>query len=146
MKKITMLLIALFVAAGVFAQTEVTPAQVIFNCGDKKVTLKEAKTEGVQLPQSLEIEVVFSDSETAKLNSENVTFEFRWFYYMSTKKTLMATNTIAVDSAADNDGLVRVVCEKKNARKGWWEVQVKCKTNDSPVVFAGTKEFSILLK
>lgn len=146
MKIITMLMIALFAVSGLKAQTEVTPVQVIFNCSGSKVTLKEAKTEGVKLDSNIEIEVVFSEAELAKLNSPNVSFEFRWYYYMSTKKTLMATTTVAADMDSAVDKLVWVRCEKKNVRQGWWEVQVKCKTNDSQIEFAGTKEFSILLK
>lgn len=146
MKIITMLMIALFAVSGLKAQTEVTPVQVIFNCSGSKVTLKEAKTEGVKLDSNLEIEVVFSEAELAKLNSPNVSFEFRWYYYMSTKKTLMATTTVAADMDSAVDKLVWVRCEKKNVRQGWWEVQVKCKTNDSQIEFAGIKEFSILLK
>ena len=90
--------------------------------------------------------MVFSEAELAKLNSPNVSFEFRWYYYMSTKKTLMATTTVAADMDSAVDKLVWVRCEKKNVRQGWWEVQVKCKTNDSQIEFAGIKEFSILLK
>ncbi|MBR4440325.1 MAG: hypothetical protein IKS00_02125 [Bacteroidales bacterium] len=146
MRIITMLMIALFAVSGLRAQTEVTPVQVIFNCSGSKVTLKEAKTEGVKLDSNLEIEVVFSEAELAKLNSPNISFEFRWYYYMSTKKTLMATTTVAADMDSAVDKLVWVRCEKKNVRQGWWEVQVKCKTNDSQIEFAGTKEFSILLK
>lgn len=141
-----MLMIALFAVSGLRAQTEVTPVQVIFNCSGSKVTLKEAKTEGVKLDSNLEIEVVFSEAELAKLNSPNISFEFRWYYYMSTKKTLMATTTVAAEMDSAVDKLVWVRCEKKNVRQGWWEVQVKCKTNDSQIEFAGTKEFSILLK
>ena len=146
MKIITMLLIALFAAAGIQAQTEVTPAQVIFNCGGNKVTLKEAKTEGVKLSTDLDLEAVFSLPELLKLNTENVSFEFRWYYYMSTKKTLMGTTTVTANLSEAENNLVYVKCEKKNARQGWWEVQIKCKANDTQVEFAGTKEFSIQLK
>ena len=146
MKIITMLIVALFAVSGLKAQTEVTPVQVIFNCSGNKVTLKEAKTEGIKLDPNLEIEVVFSESELAKLNSPNVNFEFRWYYYMSTKKTLMATTTVTADMSSVEDKLIWVRCNKSNLRQGWWEVQVKCKTNDSQIEFAGTKEFSILLK
>lgn len=146
MKRITILLIAFFATLYVQAQTELTPAQVIFNCDGNMVTLKEAKTDGTTLIPNLEIEVVFAQSELAKLNTQNINFEFRWFYYMSTKKTLMATYTVAADMDSVADKLIRVKSEKKNVRKGWWEVQIKCKTNDSPIEFAGTKEFTILLK
>ena len=146
MRTITMLLIALFATIGLQAQTEVTPAQVIFNCGGSKVTLKEAKTEGAKLSPDLNLEVVFSLPELLKLNTETVSFEFRWYYYMSTKKTLMGTTTVSADINEAENNLVYVKCDKKNARQGWWEVQIKCKANDSQIEFAGTKEFSILLK
>ncbi|MBR6177233.1 MAG: hypothetical protein IKQ70_05030 [Bacteroidales bacterium] len=146
MKTITMLIIALFAAVGLQAQTEVTPAQVIFNCGGSKVTLKEAKTEGAKLDPNFDLEIVFSKTELEKLQAESVNFEFRWYYYMSTKKTLMSTATVTTDISAADDNLVHIKSEKKNPRKGWWEVQIKCKTNESQIEFAGTKEFSILLK
>lgn len=146
MKTITMLLIALFAAVGIKAQTEVTPAQVIFNCGGSKVTLKEAKTEGAKLDPNFDLEIVFSKTELEKLQAESVNFEFRWYYYMSTKKTLMSTATVTANISEAEDNLVHIKSEKKNPRKGWWEVQIKCKTNDSQIEFAGTKEFSILLK
>ena len=68
MKIITMLLIALFAAADIQAQTEVTPAQVIFNCGGSKITLKEAKTEGAKLDPNFDLEIVFSKTELEKLH------------------------------------------------------------------------------
>ncbi|MCQ2974681.1 MAG: hypothetical protein MJ211_07710 [Bacteroidales bacterium] len=147
MKKVTLFLLLLVASINTIAQTEIEPIQVIFNCDGSKVTLKTAKTEGVKQTNTINVEAIFSKSELSKLNSPTISFEFKWYYFMSTKKTLMGTNLVNVNiSEANKDGLIKVLCEKKNTRQGWWEVQIRCKTNDSQILFAGTKEYQILLK
>ena len=89
----------------------------------------------------------FAADELKTLSDGVVTFEVKWYYYMSTRRTFMGTSTIDVDPGkADKDGLVKMVCSKSNPRPGWWEVQVRNKTTDQPVAFAKKTSFSILLK
>ena len=97
----------------------------------------------VRVPGAYELPVV------AKTLAKDgvVTFEVKWYYYMSTRRTFMGTNSVDVDpNKADKDGLVKMVCSKTNPRPGWWEVQIRNKTTDQPVVFAKKSTFSILLK
>lgn len=143
MKKL--LLLSLLIISTLCTKAQ-TPVQVIWCDGNDKITLKTAKTDGVKLKDVLSIEVSFPLQEIAKI-SQTVDFEVKWYYYMSTKKTLMGTNRITLNT--DNvspDGFLMLKSERKNTRQGWWEVQIRCKNSDSQVVFAGEKEYQVLLK
>ena len=123
-----------------------SPAQVIWCDGNDKITLKTAKTEGLKLQDVLAIEASFSPQEIAKI-SQSVDFEIKWYYYMSTKKTLMGTSRVTVNANdTSSDGFIKLKSERKNTRQGWWEVQIRCKNSDAQISFAGEKEYQILLK
>lgn len=128
------------------AQT-IHPALMVWYVGDETVTLKQAQSDGVTATTSLKIEMSFIKDDFKSFTGDEITFEVKWYFFMSTRKTLMATNTISINRfQADKDGILKMTGEKKNTRKGWWEVQIKCKNNDELIKYAGKTEYQILLK
>jgi len=159
MKRICIILILLAVCGMSMAQTQI---HLAWDNDGKVITDAVAETDGTELVALVDASVArslresykpvslvctFSADELKKLSDGVVTFEVKWYFYMSTRRTFMGTNTIDVDPRkADKDGLVKMVCSKSNPRPGWWEVQIRNKTTDQPVTFAKKSTFSILLK
>jgi hypothetical protein len=127
--------------------SQITPSNILWDTGNEKVTLKKAKAEGIQLSDSLTLEVFFKKDEMEKLSAKEVIFEVRWFYYMITKKQLMDSYTIPiVIRKTENFESYRLASSRKNLRKGWWEVQIICKSDEGLVEFAKVSAYQILLK
>ncbi len=159
MKRIFIILV-LLVACGVsMAQTQV---HLAWDNDGEIITDAVAESDGTELVPLVDANVsrslresykpvslvcTFTADELKSFSNGVVAFEVKWYYYMSTRRTFMGTNTIDVDPGkADKDGLVKMVCSKSNPRPGWWEVQIRNKTTDQPVTFAKKTTFSILLK
>ena len=154
MKKILLFIIAVFVTCSVFSQEA---RQVIWKNGDEVVTLKAAK-EGVtmksgdrsvysnsQASGNIGIECRFEPSSLISVNEgKAVEFEVKWYYYMSTKRSLMSTAVVAVDPNT-TDNYAKLLSTKSNARSGWWEVVIKNKITGQVVTYANQEVYQIKL-
>ena len=80
---------------------------------------------------------------TAISQGETVNFEVKWYYYMSTRRSLMGSNSIAVSSKDTQDGIVKFVCEKNNVCTGWWEVTIKNKKTGEIIRYANQDSYQI---
>lgn len=160
MKKIITLICALVTSIFVYGQNEV---HVAWDNGGELVTDAVAETEGTVLKtgapsrdlfsnsrgavKPISIVCTFKASDLKAINSEEVAFEVKWYYYMSTRRTSMGIYTVLVDpNKCDSEGLVKMVCTKNNPQTGWWEVQVRNKNTGELVEFGKKTSFSILLK
>ncbi len=160
MKQICIILVVFMSLCGVCtAQTQI---HLAWSNGGEVITDAVAENEGTKLLpvvdanvsrslresyQPVSLVCTFTSDELKAINKDSVTFEVKWYYYMSTRRTFMGLNTVVVDpSNADKDGYVKMVCSKANPRPGWWEVQIRNKTTDQMVMFAKKSTFSILLK
>lgn len=158
MRKVLFLIMLIVSVSELFAQT---PIQVIWRNGGKDgdiVTLKDAQ-DGVDLKQAVSkqrsiysenttfgavsIECSFSKRDILNYPNGEVEFDVKWYYYMSTKKSLMGSNSIIVDASNDSDGIVKLVCTKPNVRSGWWEVVVKNKETGEIIQYANQQNFQI---
>ena len=159
MKPFVVILILLVVCGVSSAQTQV---HLAWENNGELITDAVAESEGTDLVPVVDANVTrslresykpvslvctFTASELKSLGKDVVSFEVKWYYYMSTRRTYMGTSTVDVDpNKADKDGLVKMVCSKSNPRPGWWEVQILNKTTEQQVLFAKKSTFSILLK
>jgi hypothetical protein len=159
MKPFVVILILLAVCGVSSAQTQV---HLAWENNGELITDAVAESEGTELVAVVDANVTrslresykpvslvctFTASELKSLGKDVVSFEVKWYYYMSTRRTYMGTSTVDVDpNKADKDGLVKMVCSKSNPRPGWWEVQILNKTTEQQVLFAKKSTFSILLK
>ena len=159
MKRILIILMLLAVCGASSAQTQI---HLAWDNNGEIITDAVAESDGTELVALVDASVArslresykpvslvctFTADELKKLSDGVVSFEVKWYYYMSTRRTFMGTSTVDVDPGkADKDGFVKMVCSKANPRPGWWEVQIRNKTTDQPVSFAKKTSFSILLK
>ena len=159
MKPIVIILILLAACGVSSAQTQI---HLAWDNNGEIITDAVAESEGTNLVAVVDASIsrslresykpvslvcTFTADELKTLSKDLVTFEVKWYYYMSTRRTYMGTSTVDVDpNKADKDGFVKMICSKTNPRPGWWEVQIRNKTTDQPVMFAKKSAFSILLK
>ncbi|MBR4326854.1 MAG: hypothetical protein IKP73_15150 [Bacteroidales bacterium] len=159
MKQIIIILILMAVCGVASAQTQI---HLAWENNGEIITDAVAESDGTDLVPVVDAGVArslresykpvslvctFTADELKAMGQDVVTFEVKWYYYMSTRRTFMGVNTVDVDpNKADKDGFVKMVCTKTNPRAGWWEVQIRNKTTDQLVTFAKKTSFSILLK
>jgi len=127
--------------------SKIKPVHIIWNSGNEKVTLKKASNFGIIQPDSLLLEVYFDKETINSLKSEPVTFEFKWYYYLSTKKKLMETQTIVLDETKlQEDGSYLITSKRKNLSKGWWEVQATALLDNGLLELGNITQFQIFIK
>lgn len=159
MKRICIILVLLAICGVTTGQTQI---HLVWDNNGEIITDAVAESDGTELVAVVDASVArslresykpvslvctFTADELKSFGKDVVTFEVKWYYYMSTRRTYMGTSTVDVDpSKSDKDGLVKMVCTKTNPRPGWWEVQIRNKTTDQQVVFAKKSTFSILMK
>ncbi len=151
MKKALLLpVLLLFLGVNIFAQnfgvqkiSKVRPDLVIWKADGNTFTLKQARA-GIVTPNKLSIEVYLDTSFRKVLNKQN--FEFRWYYYLSTRRKLMDTQIVPVSKAKIKDGSLVITSSKTDLTKGWWEVQIVSTSDRGFVQFGKNISFQIFLK
>lgn len=127
--------------------SKIKPVHIIWNAGTEKVTLKKASNFGIIQPDSLLLEVYFDKESINSLKSESLTFEFKWYYYLSTKKKLMETQTIVLDETKlQEDGSYMITTKRSNLSKGWWEVQATALLDNGLLELGNITQFQIFIK
>jgi len=159
MKKIFLFFLFVIFSGTAFSQT---PAQIIWRNGSKDgdvITLKDA-SEGIELKSdtrkqvksiyvdsqaqgSVGIECSFVKNDIEAIGKGAVSFEVKWYYYMSTRKSLVGTNTVTLDTQDSKDGIIKFVCMRDNVRSGWWEVKIKNKTTGEIIKYANQDSYQI---
>ncbi len=115
--------------------------------GVQVVQLKQAKTEGVLLTDSISLQVTFLNKDYARFNSDSNNFEVRWFYYMATKKQLMDSyfqKAVLINTLPDANYMLQTA--RTNLRKGWWEVHVIFKGDNGLVQLDNISTFQVFIK
>ena len=160
MKKILFIFLCLFFCQdALFAQT---PAQVVWRNGGKNgdiVTLKDAQ-QGVEIKADAKknrsiyaetqntgcvaIECSFAKNDIEAIaEDKKINFEVKWYYYMSTRKSLMGSSSITLDESQDTDGIVKFVCVRSGICSGWWEVIIKNKNTGEIIKYANQDSYQI---
>jgi len=158
MKKIFFLFFGILFSLTAFSQT---PARVIWRNGSQDgdiITLKDAAG-GVELKSdvrqtksiyassqadgSVGIECSFVKTDIEALGKSGVSFEVKWYYYMSTRKSLMGTSTVTISPENAQDGIIKFICMRNNVRSGWWEVRIKNKATGEIIKYANQDAYQI---
>ncbi len=151
MKKITLLLailIGVSFLSKINAQviSKLKPTQIIWSADNKKTTLKEG-VYGIKQPDSLTINVFFRGDYIKAFDEKDLNFEVRWYYYFSTRRKLIETQTISYNqNNFKNNGSYLVSSTKGNISKGWWEVQIIAKKDNGILQIGKLKKYQILIK
>ncbi len=121
----------------------IKPTLVKWEADGRSLSLKNAK-QGIIMPQKLTIAVYI---DTIKLkNKKDFSLEFRWYYYLSTRRKLMDTRVIPLNKAQKVGAAYLFKCTKTDLTKGWWEVEIYDTKKHSILKFAQITNFQIFLK
>lgn len=127
--------------------SKLVPIQVIWNTGYDKITLKKASNFGIEQPDSLTLEVFFDVETIKKYSAEELKFEYKWYYYLSTKKRLMDTQQVTLNTSniSEEDSFL-LSSTRKTLNKGWWEVQIIALTDNGLIELGDITQFQIFIK
>ncbi len=125
----------------------IKPTDMVWFANNNKITLTQAVKEGIKVPDSLKFVVRF-DNELLKSNkNEKLQFEFKWYYYFSTRKQLMDSYVIELsDRNNDKTNGLQISSSRGKIKSGWWEVQVISKKDRGILDLKGTSQFQIWVK
>ncbi len=127
--------------------SKIKPVVLNWKSNNENVTLKKASTDGITQPDSLSFEIVFDKNELARFSAAEYNFEFKWYYYLSTRKKLMDSYIITC-SVADvtDEGSIIIKSTKTNINKGWWEVQIIAQHDNGLIELGNLSQFQIFVK
>ena len=149
MKKFVLILGLIFFSNLVFSQkiSSLSPTMIVWQQNKNKVSLSQARY-GVAIQDSLSLDIYFSQNTFDRIsNSDDVQFEFRWYYYLSTRRSLMYTEKIKYsDVKVLNNGVIIIHSSQNKLQAGWWEVQVLTTYDNGYLEIANTSKFQVLVK
>ncbi len=148
MKKIFTLIFILAIAATGFAQlhSSLHPTLVVWNVDGKNVALRRALY-GINQPDKLKLEVYIRQSDLQRYGNRPVKLEFRWFYYLSTRRKFIKSEVVTLSEAKKlPKGLVKFSSTMDILQPGWWEVRVVNLADHRYISYANLYKFQILLR
>lgn len=126
MKKIAYIIIILFSFTTIKAQkiSSISPTLIVWRNNNDKISVNDAKY-GVFFKDSLSLDVKFHKTQFDRIsNTNNLVFEFRWYYYLSTRRSLMFVDKVKYSNAKITNNSVALNSTQQSLKSGWWEVQV----------------------
>ncbi|MBN2663931.1 MAG: hypothetical protein JXR68_09810 [Bacteroidales bacterium] len=148
MKKIILFIGLIFISNLVFSQkiSSLNPTMVVWENNSEKITLSQARY-GVVMKDSLSLDVYFSKFVFDRIKAKSAGFEFRWYYFLSTRRSLMYVEKVDFDEIKElSDGNLLVHSTQQKLQPGWWEVQVFTTYDNGLLEIANTSKFQILIK
>ncbi len=142
------LVLILSLSTGLQAQyySRVKPTLVVWQANDHKVSLRRGLY-GIDKPTSLNIILFFSPKMAQYYSQQGVILQFRWYYYLSTRRKLVKVENVPFSRMHKNpDGSYSLSSTLKTIQPGWWEVQVVSSLDRRYIQFAGLDRFQILIK
>ncbi len=149
MKKYILILGILLSVNIIFAQkiSNLSPTLIVWKTNSKKISLKDAKY-GINLNDSLSLNVMFHKSVFDRVtDANNLVFEFRWYYYLSTRRSLMYVDKVKYKNAdLSVANVVNLKSTQKTLQKGWWEVQIVCSYDNGFIQIGDISKYQIFIK
>lgn len=126
--------------------SSLNPTLIVWNLNDHKVSLTNAKY-GVFLEDSISLNVFFHKSFFDRIdNAKDINFEFRWYYFLSTRRSLMFVDKIEYDNSHKNGNIVKISSSQKTLQPGWWEVQILTSYDNAFLEIGDISKFQIFVK
>ncbi len=149
MKKLLLILVLFLSVNSLFAQkiSNLSPTLVVWEMANKKYSLKDAKY-GVQQTDSLSLNVYFHKSFFDRVKTaDNITFEYRWYYYLSTRRSLMFVDKVKYNQGQTlDDNVISFSSSQKTLQPGWWEVQIITTYDNGYIQIGDTYKYQIFIK
>jgi len=147
MKKNILLLILIFSANSIFAQkiSSLSPTLIAWENNNQTVSINEAKY-GVFFKDSLSLDVMFHQTQFDRItNANNIVFEFRWYYYLSTRRSLMFVDKVKANVQPNT--AVHLSSTQQSLQSGWWEVQIYTSYDNGGFIQIGdVSKYQIFIK
>ncbi len=148
MKKLAGIISLLLIVMSLNAQklSPLSPVLVVWNTNDQNISLKNAKY-GVQVNDSLSLEIYFNKlllENNSKYSDLNL--EFRWYYYLSTRKSLMFIDQVSYKKSKRIKDQVIYRTTQYSLQPGWWEVVVVNLNDGGFLQFGNTYKFQVFIK
>ena len=151
MKKIIKVLLVftiVLISSTVIAQpiSQIKPTHVVWKSDGQQVTLKTGKY-GISQPDSLSIEIYFPQEYINQFNKDDLSFEFKWYYYFSTRKKLITKKSVNYNANNFKSNKSYLIHSTRgNITKGWWEVQIIALKDNGLLELGTLSKFQILIK
>ncbi|MBN2663000.1 MAG: hypothetical protein JXR68_05070 [Bacteroidales bacterium] len=149
MKKLSIILIILFGANFIHGQkiSTLTPTLVVWKNNNQKISLNDAKY-GLVFNDSLTLNVTFYKSIFDRIgDADNIVFEFRWYYYLSTRRSLMFVDKVKYkDALFSGNNTAEITSCQKGLQQGWWEVQVYTTYDNGFLKIGDIAKFQVFIK
>lgn len=102
---------------------------------------------GVFVKYSLSIDIYFLQQTLDRMtNAENIKFEFCWYYYLSTHRSLMYVDKVGYNKSNSKNNVVVLHSSQKKLQSGWCKVQDVTTYENGLLEIAKTSKFQILVK
>ncbi len=144
--KYLIIVVALILATNINAQnaSKIKPTKIVWVANDDTISIEQAKTVGIALPEKLEIVVLLDPKIIGKFNNQKL--EFRWYKQGPTRQVITNSFTRKINASAGNQASHQVATQRKGLRKGWWKVQIESYSDSKLLSHEGQQEFWINLK
>lgn len=145
-----LLIIAIFFAASfeLSAQyySRVKPILVVWQVDGQKVSLRKGLY-GISKPPVLKISFYFDQRQAKLYTQKKVILQFRWYYYLSTRRKLVKVENVPFSKGEVNpDGSYTITSVLRTVQPGWWEVQVVSSLDRRYLRFANLDRYQILIQ
>jgi len=147
MKKIILFLFLFFVIIKANAQSYsyIKPSLIVWEVENSKISLKKGLN-GITSPNELKLSLYFKSNDVKNYLTQGVVLQFRWYYYLSTRKKLVKVENIPFSKAHNNtDGSISISSTLRGVQPGWWEVQVLSTTDRKRISYAGIDRYQIFI-
>lgn len=148
MKKVIIFTLFILAATILNAQkiSTLKPTFVVWQKGDENISLNQAKF-GTQVNDSITLSFYFNNyAFKARRNYDKIYLEFRWYYYLSTRKSLMYIDKVSYDEALKLKDAIIYSSTQKPLQPGWWEVQVISSSDLGFLKFGTSYKYQIFVK
>ena len=143
MKKVIFTFLMFLLSFSLVKSQGLEPVLVVWQVDQNRVSLRKALY-GIDVSNSLKLNVYFNKNQ---LKNKDLKFEFRWYYYLSTRRKLVQTQLLSLKDAKETaQGLYLLSSELTTVQPGWWEVQVVVYPQRQFISFANRNKFQIYVR
>ena len=140
-----LVILLLFFNAYIFAQeaSKIKPVKIVWVADGDTIDIDQAQR-GIDLPNNLEVAVVFDMRTIGKLDGQKL--EFKWFKKGATRDYM--TNSFYAEIKASEKGpkAYTISTGRTELKQGWWKVQIEAYADRNLLSYRNKQVFWINLK
>jgi len=140
-----LIIILLLINSLNFAQeaSKIKPVKIVWVADGDTIDIDQAQR-GINMPNNIEIAVVFDSRTIGKLDGQKL--EFKWFRKGATRNYLTNSFYQEFNSAIKGPKAYTLSTGRGELKKGWWKVQIEAYADRNLLSYRNKQEFWINLK